>query len=97
PIKLPLWQNFWQLHFGFVPQTTDIHNALYLFQFPPPLDTTLQPNSILGSVLLAMWRHHWGFIFDKVPFLATNAVTTATSLLSCLHAKEHIDQCHSPV
>ncbi|KAI9014007.1 hypothetical protein CLU79DRAFT_708341, partial [Phycomyces nitens] len=60
-------------------------------------DTTLQPASILGFVLLTLWRYHWGFIFNKVPFLATNVINTATSLLSCLQAKEQIDQWPFPI
>ncbi|OAD80980.1 hypothetical protein PHYBLDRAFT_62024 [Phycomyces blakesleeanus NRRL 1555(-)] len=92
PLKLPLWHTLWLAHFGFSPQSSDIHNALYKFSFPPPLDPTSHPASILGSVLLALWRHHWAFIFDQSPFVAANATTTANSLLSRLQSEENLDQ-----
>ncbi|OAD70417.1 hypothetical protein PHYBLDRAFT_171169 [Phycomyces blakesleeanus NRRL 1555(-)] len=97
PLKLPLWETFWHTHFGFSPQTSDIHNALYKFTFPPPLDPTLEPASIFGSALLAVWRHHWAFVFDQAPFIATDAITTANSLLSRLHAEENLDQSPYPI
>ncbi|OAD67719.1 hypothetical protein PHYBLDRAFT_73929 [Phycomyces blakesleeanus NRRL 1555(-)] len=92
PLKLPLWHTLWLTHFGFSPQFSDIHNVLYKFSFPPPLDPTSHPASILGSVLLALWRHHWAFIFNQSPFVAANATTTASSLLSHLQSEENLDQ-----
>ncbi|OAD78033.1 hypothetical protein PHYBLDRAFT_164915 [Phycomyces blakesleeanus NRRL 1555(-)] len=97
PLKLPLWKTFWHTHFGFSSQTSDIHNALYKFTFPPPLDPTLESASIFGSALLAVWRHHWVFVFDQALFIATNAITTANSLLSRLYAEENLDQSPYPI
>ncbi|KAI9012090.1 hypothetical protein CLU79DRAFT_873204 [Phycomyces nitens] len=56
-----------------------------------------EPASIFGSALLAVWRHHWAFVFDQAPFIATNAITTANSLLSRLHAEENLDQSPYPI
>ncbi|OAD71603.1 hypothetical protein PHYBLDRAFT_170264 [Phycomyces blakesleeanus NRRL 1555(-)] len=84
PAKLAVWSSIWTTFFAFPVTSDSIHSCLYLLNFPPSKDTTLSSASIFGRTLLAIWQHHWLFVFDQVPFVPSATLSTAHILLNQL-------------
>ncbi|KAI9029548.1 hypothetical protein CLU79DRAFT_734588 [Phycomyces nitens] len=92
PVKLSVWSSIWTTFFA-IPVTPDLlHSCLHLLNFPPSNDTTLSSASIFGCTLLAIWRHHWLYVFDQVPFVSSATLSTAHTLLNRLRSEIDLDQ-----
>ncbi|OAD80218.1 hypothetical protein PHYBLDRAFT_157465 [Phycomyces blakesleeanus NRRL 1555(-)] len=87
PPKFSAWTIFWSTHFGNVPSMQDIHSALFSFRLPPSLTPDIPTVSLVSCILLAIWHHHWSFVFDDAPFLSTSVLVTAASLVTRFHAE----------
>ncbi|OAD72135.1 hypothetical protein PHYBLDRAFT_170027 [Phycomyces blakesleeanus NRRL 1555(-)] len=90
-VKLSVWSSIWTLYFAQTATPTVLLSGLQSFTFPPCTDSSLSAASIFGCTLLAIWRHHWLFIFDHVPFVSFTAFSTASSLLDCLKSELALD------
>ncbi|OAD72120.1 hypothetical protein PHYBLDRAFT_170015 [Phycomyces blakesleeanus NRRL 1555(-)] len=91
PVKLSVWSSIWTLYFAQTATPTVLLSGLQSFTFPPCTDSSLSAASIFGCTLLAIWRHHWLFIFDHVPFVSSAAFSTASSLLDRLKSELALD------
>ncbi|OAD67268.1 hypothetical protein PHYBLDRAFT_174306 [Phycomyces blakesleeanus NRRL 1555(-)] len=91
PVKLSVWSSTWTLYFAQTATPTVLLSGLQSFTFPPCTDSSLSAASIFGCTLLAIWHHHWLFIFDHVPFVSSAVFSTASSLLDRLKSELALD------
>ncbi|OAD79565.1 hypothetical protein PHYBLDRAFT_139594 [Phycomyces blakesleeanus NRRL 1555(-)] len=82
PLKNAVWIGMWLEFFGTIPTPTALHNAFHFFFFPSSLNSSIPPSTVFGCTLLAIWRHHWTFIFDDSPFVPSAVVGTARKTLT---------------
>ncbi|OAD68211.1 hypothetical protein PHYBLDRAFT_173701 [Phycomyces blakesleeanus NRRL 1555(-)] len=82
PLKNAVWIGMWLEFFGTIPTPTALHNAFHFFSFPSSLNSSIPPSTVFGCTLLAIWRHHWTFIFDDSPFVPSAVVGTARKTLT---------------
>ncbi|KAG1144598.1 hypothetical protein G6F37_001182 [Rhizopus arrhizus] len=72
PKKLTIWRLIWCQFFGVVDvELSVIHQALYNLSFPRQKLRFIQNDTIVGCTFLGIWKAHWRFIFDDVPFDST--------------------------
>ena len=72
--KLTVWTSIWHTYFGEYTFNIDhVRSALYQLQFPcfDSLSLMLDPEMIFGLALLGIWRSHWLFVFNGIPFIAS--------------------------
>ncbi|OAD74101.1 hypothetical protein PHYBLDRAFT_144560 [Phycomyces blakesleeanus NRRL 1555(-)] len=65
-----------------IPTPTALYNAFRFVSFPPSLSSSIPPSAVFGGTFLAIWRHHWTFIFDDSPFVPSAAVDMARRTLN---------------
>ncbi|OAD80080.1 CCHC-type zinc finger transcription factor [Phycomyces blakesleeanus NRRL 1555(-)] len=82
PLKNAVWIDMWLEFFGTISIPTALHNAFHFFSFPSSLNSSIPPSTVFGCTLLAIWRHHWTFIFDDSPFVPSAVVGTACKTLT---------------
>ncbi|KAI8370310.1 hypothetical protein BD560DRAFT_329629, partial [Blakeslea trispora] len=87
PLKLSVWQLVWNTFFvGPVDLSVDnlpLQQSVLSLSFPPllPSFSTSEASVIIGSTLLCLWRAHWKFIFDAVPFSTSTIFGTLLPLV----------------
>jgi len=69
PKKLTIWRLIWRQFFGVMDvELSAIRQALYNLTFPRQKLRFIQNDTIVGCTFLGIWKAHWRFIFDDVPF-----------------------------
>ncbi|KAG1558904.1 hypothetical protein G6F49_004084 [Rhizopus delemar] len=68
PKKRFVWEQVWPHFFGCPMSTHLVYRAIHLLRLPPQRLSLLSNESIIGCTLLCIWKAHWRFIFDDIPF-----------------------------
>ncbi|KAG0755158.1 hypothetical protein G6F16_013333 [Rhizopus arrhizus] len=80
--KLAVWSSLWDSQFELPFSTYSLRRAIFLLEFPKcRSNTSSVPSIFFGTLLLALWRNHWSFVFDGRPFLANTIIASAKQLL----------------
>ncbi|EIE77754.1 hypothetical protein RO3G_02458 [Rhizopus delemar RA 99-880] len=83
PQKLAIWSLLWDSQFEQPFSKYSLRRALFLLDFPKCRpDTVHAPSVFISTILLAIWRNHWAFIFDHRPFLTDVTIRCVNQLLS---------------
>ncbi|EIE83350.1 hypothetical protein G6F46_003343 [Rhizopus delemar] len=92
PVKLVVWRTSWSRFTNPTEFNVDrVQNALFCLKFPPKVSSSSQgpPSTIIGHTLMGIWRAHWAFIFDSVPF-HPDLVSKSVSLMITTTHKENL-------
>ncbi|KAL0087497.1 hypothetical protein J3Q64DRAFT_1833772 [Phycomyces blakesleeanus] len=86
PQKWTVWETAWIKYFGLSPSTFDIHRALFSLEIPdhPSPVFHVHPCQITSSIILALWRTQWSFIFDNRTFQTSSINSKIDALVSHL-------------
>ncbi|KAG0821536.1 hypothetical protein G6F18_012154 [Rhizopus arrhizus] len=80
--KLAVWSSLWDSQFELPFSTYSLRRAIFLLEFPKcRSNTSTVPSIFFGTLLLALWRNHWSFVFDGRHFLANIIIASAKQLL----------------
>ncbi|KAG0911515.1 hypothetical protein G6F33_006921 [Rhizopus arrhizus] len=80
--KLAVWSSLWDSQFELPFLTYSLRCAIFLLEFPNCHSNTSTILSIFfETLLLALWRNHWSFVFDGRPFPANIVIASAKQLL----------------
>ncbi|EIE92361.1 hypothetical protein RO3G_17232 [Rhizopus delemar RA 99-880] len=76
-----------------------VKNALFCLKFPPKDSSSSQgpPSTIIGHTLMGIWRAHWAFIFDSVPFHPDLVSKSVSSMITTSHKENLLLSGCSPV
>lgn len=65
--KFEVWTMVWQDLLLHDCSTTIVSQAIFKLQFPPS-PPTISSSVIIAITMEALWKAHWRFIFDQIPF-----------------------------
>ncbi|EIE86029.1 hypothetical protein RO3G_10740 [Rhizopus delemar RA 99-880] len=68
PKKRFVWEQVWPHFFGYPMSTHLVYRAIDLLHLPLQCLSLLSNESMIGCTLLCIWKAHWRFIFDGIPF-----------------------------
>jgi hypothetical protein len=85
PDKFQVCTRICVLYFGCVVNSQIILQALYDLHFPRQRLALINNGSIIGCTLLGIWKAHWRFIYDGVPFVLD--IVFHSILLSMVHSE----------
>ncbi|KAG0891768.1 hypothetical protein G6F34_011418 [Rhizopus arrhizus] len=68
PPKRLVWEQIWPHFFGHTMTTHEVYRTIHLLCFPPQRLSLISNESIIACTILGIWKAHWRFIFDDVPF-----------------------------
>ncbi|KAG1584451.1 hypothetical protein G6F48_007876 [Rhizopus delemar] len=68
PPKRLVWEQIWLHFFGHPMITHEVYKAIHLLIFPHQRLSLILNESIIACTILGIWKAHWRFIFDEVPF-----------------------------
>ncbi|KAI9010836.1 hypothetical protein CLU79DRAFT_891173 [Phycomyces nitens] len=88
--SLDVWVTFWQTTFGSSPTLPNLCDPFYELSFPP-CSSDIHAASFISCALSAIWRHHWSTVFDHIPFVQSNVLSTASSLVATFQAERTLD------
>ncbi|KAI7875645.1 uncharacterized protein EV154DRAFT_569465 [Mucor mucedo] len=72
PLKMVSGMNSWENYFSTPFSIEAIHEAIFELQFPQNNQASrhIEPAIIIASIITSIWRIHWTFVFNTVPFLS---------------------------